>query len=155
MTIFAGGNDANAIGSAVRAGNGGADPRAYIDTQVRNFGRDLATLVNGIRERAPQARIVLLNLPNLAGLPYVSTYPVAERSVLQRIAVGFSAQANALAASNVLVIDLMCDDRSYHARQLLQRRLPSERRRLRVHHRAGLRRRHRAPARRRAPAARR
>ena len=33
--------------------------------------------------------------------------------MLQRIAVGFSAQANALASSNVLVVDLMCDARSY------------------------------------------
>jgi lysophospholipase L1-like esterase len=115
VTIFAGGNDANTVGSAVRAGNGGSNPLDYIDGQVRNFGRDLATLVTGIRGRAPQARIVLLNLPNLAALPYVSTYPVAERSVLQRIAVGFSAQANALASSNVLVIDLMCDARSYLA----------------------------------------
>jgi lysophospholipase L1-like esterase len=113
VTIFAGGNDANTIGSAVRAGNGGSDPRGYIDTQVRNFGRDLSTLVTGIRGRAPQARIILLNLPNLAGLPYVATYPVAERAVLQRIAVGLSAQANALASSNVLVVDLMCDPRSY------------------------------------------
>jgi lysophospholipase L1-like esterase len=113
VTIFAGGNDANTVGSAVRAGNGGSDPRAYIDTQVRNFGRDLTTLVNGIRGRAPQARIILLNLPNLAGLPYVATFPIVERAVLQRIAVGFSAQANALASSNVLVVDLMCDARAY------------------------------------------
>jgi len=115
VTIFAGGNDANTVGSAVRAGNGGSDPRAYIDTAVQNFGRDLTSLVAGVRSRAPQARIVLLNLPNMALLPYVSTYPTVERSVLQRIAVGFSAQANALASSNVLVIDLMCDPRSYVA----------------------------------------
>jgi lysophospholipase L1-like esterase len=113
VTIFAGGNDANTVGSAVRAGNGGTNPRDYIDTQVRNFGRDLALLVNGVRSRAPQARIVLLNLPNMAALPYVSTYPLVERSILQRIAVGFSAQANTLASSGVLVIDLMCDARSY------------------------------------------
>jgi lysophospholipase L1-like esterase len=113
VTIFAGGNDANAIGAAVRAGHGGADPRSYIDTHARNFGRDLALLVNGIRGRAPQARVVLLNLPNLAALPYVRGFPIVELAVLQRIAVGFSAQANALASANVLVIDLMCDPRSY------------------------------------------
>jgi lysophospholipase L1-like esterase len=115
VTVFAGGNDANTVGSAVRAGNGGSDPRAYIDTQVRNFGRDLATLVNGIRGRATQSRVILLNLPNLAALPYVATFPANERAILQRIAVGFSAQANALATSNVLVIDLMCDARAYLA----------------------------------------
>jgi lysophospholipase L1-like esterase len=113
VTVFAGGNDANTVGSAVRAGLGGNDPRSYIDARVRSFGNDLSALVTGVRARAPQSRIVLLNLPNLAGLPYVATYPVVERSVLQRIAVGFSAQANALASANVLVIDLMCDPRSY------------------------------------------
>jgi lysophospholipase L1-like esterase len=113
VTIFAGGNDGNTIGSAVRAGNGGSDPRAYVDATVRNYGRDLALLVGGVRERAPQARVVLLNLPNLAALPYVSGLAVEELSLLQRIAVGLSAQANALASSGVLVIDLMCDDRSY------------------------------------------
>jgi lysophospholipase L1-like esterase len=115
VTVFAGANDANTVASAVRAGNGGSDPRSYVDTQVRNFGRDLATLVNGVRSRAPQARIVLLNLPNLALLPYVGTYPAGERAVLQRIAVGFSGHVNALTASNVLVVDLMCDARSYVA----------------------------------------
>ena len=113
VSVFAGGNDANTIGAAVRAGRGGSDPRAYIDTQVRNYGRDLALLVNGARERAPQARVVLLNLPNMAGLPYAANLSLVESAALQRIAVGVSAQANALASATVLVIDLMCDARSY------------------------------------------
>jgi lysophospholipase L1-like esterase len=113
VTIFAGGNDANTIGEAVARGQGGADPTAFIATQVTNFGRDYRTLITGVRERAPNARIVVLNLPNMAGLPYAVSLTVAQKRILQSIAVGLSAQANTLAMQNVTVLDLMCDARSY------------------------------------------
>lgn len=113
VTIFAGGNDVNVVGSAIEAGLAGADPIAYGDNLARGFGRDLTMLVNGVRERAPGARIVLLNLPNLAALPYVANRPLDQRRIFQALAVRFSAQANALASSNVTVLDLMCDPRSY------------------------------------------
>lgn len=115
VTVFAGGNDANAIGEAVARGRGGADPTAYITTQVSNFGRDMRTLYSGIRERAPNARVIVLNLPNLAGLPYSAPLTVAQKRILQSIAVGFSAQTNTLVQQGALVIDLMCDARSYQA----------------------------------------
>jgi lysophospholipase L1-like esterase len=113
VTVFAGGNDANTIGEAVARGLGGADPTAYIATQVTNFGRDMRTLYSGIRERAPNARIIVLNLPNMAGLPYSAALTVAQKRLLQSIAVGFSAQTNALVQQGAVVIDLMCDARSY------------------------------------------
>jgi lysophospholipase L1-like esterase len=113
VTIFAGGNDANTIGEAVARGQGGADPTAFIASQVTNFGRDYRTLVSGVRERAPNARVIVLNLPNMAGLPYAAPLTLAQKRILQSIAVGLSAQANALATQGVLVIDLMCDQRSY------------------------------------------
>jgi lysophospholipase L1-like esterase len=113
VTVFAGGNDANAIGEAVARGQGGTDPAAYITTQVGNFGRDIRALYSGIRERAPSARIVVLNLPNMAGLPYSASLTVAQKRILQSIAVGFSAQTNTLVTQGALVIDLMCDARSY------------------------------------------
>lgn len=113
VTVFAGGNDANTIGEAVGRGQGGADPTAYIATQVGNFGRDMRTLYSGIRERAPNARIIVLNLPNMAGLPYSAPLTVAQKRLLQSIAVGFSAQTNTLTQQGALVIDLMCDARSY------------------------------------------
>lgn len=111
VTIFAGGNDANTIGQAVRAGAGSADPNAYVDGQVRQWGNDLVDLVARIRARAPSARIVALNLPNLAAAPYVSGYTASEKRLMQRIAVGLSDRVNALTGSNVLVVDLMCDAR--------------------------------------------
>lgn len=111
VTVFAGGNDANTIATAVRNQIGGDDFRAYIDQQVNQWGNDYAALVTQIRARAPNARIVLLNLPNLAGAPYVSRNSQFERQILQRVAVGLSERANALVGANVRVVDLLCDAR--------------------------------------------
>ncbi len=113
VTIFAGGNDANVIGRAALAGRGGSDVNGYIDGQVRQWGTDLEDLVARIRSRAPNARIVALNMINLAGAPYVAARPASEKSLMQRIAVGLSDRVNALASRNVLVVDLMCDARLY------------------------------------------
>ena len=113
VTIFAGGNDANVIGRAALAGRGGSDPNAYIDAQVRQWGVDLEELINRIRSRAPNARIVALNMINLAGAPYVASRPNSEKAIMQRIAVGISDRVNALTSRNVLVVDLMCDARLY------------------------------------------
>jgi lysophospholipase L1-like esterase len=115
LTIFAGGNDANVIAQNIRAGRGAGDIRAFIDQQVAQWGTDYQDLVRRLRARAPNARVVALNLPNLGAAPYVSGNPVQERSILQRIAVGLSDRVNALTSQNVLVVDLMCDARVYDA----------------------------------------
>jgi lysophospholipase L1-like esterase len=115
VTIFAGGNDANVIGEAVRAGRGGGDPRGYIDQQIRQWGNDYASLIARVRDRAPNTRIIVLNLPNLGAAPYLAGNPVLERSIMQRIAVGLSERANALTARGVLVVDLLCEPRLYDA----------------------------------------
>ena len=112
LTIFAGGNDANTIGFAARS-RGGSDVNGFVDTQVRQWGTDLEDLVARIRTRAPNARIVALNLPNLAAAPYLAGNPTAEKSLMQRVAVGLSDRVNALTARNVLVVDLMCEPRLY------------------------------------------
>jgi lysophospholipase L1-like esterase len=117
VTIFAGGNDTNAIAQAIRAGVPGSDTpndiRAYVDRQVAQWGTDLEDLIRRIRARSPNIRIVAYNLPNLAALRYVAGLSTFERSILQRIAVGLTDRINALAAQNVLVIDLMCETRIY------------------------------------------
>ena len=115
VTVFAGGNDANAVASAAKAGLGGADPTNWISTQVSAFGRDMAALVTGIKARAPKARIIILNLPNLAAMPYSGGNSASDNRVLQAIAVAFSAQINATVSQGALVIDLMCDSRFYSA----------------------------------------
>ena len=113
VTIFAGGNDANVIGRATLSGRGGNDVNTYIDAQVRQWGTDLEDLIGRIRARAPTARIVALNMINLAGAPYLASRPPSEKSIMQRIAVGISDRVNALTSRQVLVVDLMCDARLY------------------------------------------
>lgn len=113
VTIFAGGNDANVIAQAARAGRGGSNVNAYVDAQVAQWGTDLEDLIARIRARAPNARIVALNMINLAGAPYLASNPTVEKSLMQRVAVGISDRVNALTSRNVLVVDLMCDARLY------------------------------------------
>jgi lysophospholipase L1-like esterase len=111
VTIFVGGNDANIIGSAISAGAAGGDIRGFIDGQVRQWGDDLVELVSRVRGRAPNARIVAYNLPNLAAAPYMAGRSVQERSIMQRIATGLTDQVNLLTTRNVAVVDMMCDAR--------------------------------------------
>jgi lysophospholipase L1-like esterase len=116
VTIFAGINEVNTVTSALGGGAGGTDPNGYMDAQVRAFGADYATLIAGIKARAGLARIVALNVPNPAGLPYLAGTTLAQRQAAQRIAVGMTRTVvNALTAQNVTVVDLMCDARSYVA----------------------------------------
>jgi lysophospholipase L1-like esterase len=114
LSIFTGGNDANVIGQAVRAGRAGSNVTGFIDQHVTQFGVDLVDLVGRLRARSPNARIVAMNLPNLAAAPYVSSASLSEKVILQRIAVGLSDRINALAAQGVTVVDLMCDTRIYN-----------------------------------------
>jgi lysophospholipase L1-like esterase len=113
VTVFAGGNDVNTVGAAVEAGFGGADPLGYVQARTAGFARDLAAMMDGIKARAPKARVVVLNLPNLAGLPYAAGYPTAKKKALQDIAVRFSAEVNKLTAKGALVVDIMCDGGFY------------------------------------------
>jgi lysophospholipase L1-like esterase len=116
ITIFAGVNEITTITSALGGGAGGSDPNGYIDAQVRAFGVDYATLLAGIRVRAGNPRIVILNVPNAAGLPFLAGASLAQRQAAQRAAVGMSRTVvNALVSSSVTVVDLMCDARSYVA----------------------------------------
>ncbi len=113
VTIFAGGNDANTIGSALKAGYGGTNATAWANQQIQTFAGDMAALVTAIKARAPKARIVILNLPNLAAMPYAAGYTLTEKQVLQQIAVGLNAGVNATANQGAIVVDMMCDSRLY------------------------------------------
>ena len=116
ITIFAGVNEVTTITAALGGGAGGGDPNAFIDAQVNAFGADYATLLAGIRARAGSARIVILNVPNAAGLPFLAGVSLAQRQAAQRAAVGMSKTVvNPLVSSSVSVVDLMCDARSYVA----------------------------------------
>jgi lysophospholipase L1-like esterase len=115
VTIFAGGNDANTIGQAIRAGVAGSDIRGFIDRQVQQFAADYDELLRRIRARSGSARIVALNVPNLGAAPYLASATTLERSIVQSIAVGLTDRVNALRSQNVLVVDLMCEARLYNA----------------------------------------
>lgn len=114
VTIFAGVNEVDTITAAVGDGAGGSDPNGYIDNQVKAFVADYAKLLTGIRVLAGAPRMIILNVPNVAGLPYLAGAPLEQRQAAQRAAVGMTRTGvNALVSSGVVVIDLMCDARSY------------------------------------------
>jgi len=113
VTIFAGGNEVNTITAALGGGAGANDQAGYIDQQVKAFGVDYATLLTGIRAQAA-TRIVVLNLPNLAGLPYLAAASLPQRQAAQRAAVAMATTVvNPLTSQGVAVVDLLCDSRSY------------------------------------------
>jgi lysophospholipase L1-like esterase len=113
-TVFGGVNDVITVVSAIGQGAGGSDAAAYIDAQVRAFTSSYASLISGIRARAPGTRIVALNLPNVAALPYFAGGSPDQRRAQQRLSVGFTTAAvNVLTSQGVTVVDLMCDARSY------------------------------------------
>jgi lysophospholipase L1-like esterase len=113
VTIFAGVNDANALGDAIAGGAAGTDINGYIATQARIFGVDYDRLVSGVRSRAPGAFIIVVNVPNLAGLPYAARYPPQNRRVLQSVSLALSREANRQATTGVVVMDVMCDQQMY------------------------------------------
>jgi lysophospholipase L1-like esterase len=113
VTIFAGGNDARTVGSALQAGLGGSDVNGYIANQASQFGADMNTLVSGVKSKSPQARIIILNLPNLAGVPFAAGYSLTDKQALQAISVSFTAQIDAFASRGASVVDLMCDPNMY------------------------------------------
>jgi lysophospholipase L1-like esterase len=114
VTIFAGINETNVITAALGGGAGGSDPNGYMDAQVRAFGADYATLLAGIQGRAGSPRIVVLNVPNAAALPYLAGNSLAQRQAAQRISVAMTKTVvNGLVTGNLAVVDLMCDARSY------------------------------------------
>jgi lysophospholipase L1-like esterase len=113
-TVFAGVNDVITVASAIGGGAGGGNPQAFIDGQIRAFASDYSTLVSGIRAKAPGTRIIALNVPNVAALPYFAGAALDQRQAQQRLSVGFTTTAvNVLTSQGVTVVDLMCDARSY------------------------------------------
>ena len=114
ITIFAGGNDVNVVTGALGHGAGASDQIGYINAQVKAFGADYAALLSLLRARAPQARIVVLNLPNMGTMPFLAGASAQQRQAAQLLSVGMTTTViDPLTAQGVLVIDMMCDARSY------------------------------------------
>jgi lysophospholipase L1-like esterase len=117
VTVFTGANDVNVVTSALGKGAGGSDPAAFIDQSVAGFTSDFATLIAGIRSRARSARIIVFNLPNLAGMPYLATASLAQKQAAQRASVRITT-AVINPTPDVTVIDLMCEPRLYQSANL-------------------------------------
>jgi lysophospholipase L1-like esterase len=116
VTIFAGANDVNTITSALGAGAGAADQTAFINTQIQAFGQDFAALLRTVREKAPSARVVVMNLPNMGGMPFLAGASLQQRRAAQMLSAGFTTTViNPVVSSGVMVLDLMCDPRSYQS----------------------------------------
>ena len=116
VTVFAGGNDLNVVRSAIGGGAAGGNINGYVDQQVLQFTEDFQSLIASLQTRAASARIVVLNLPNLAALPYLSGASAADRKAAQRFSVGVTLSAfNPLSSRGIPVIDLMCEPRLYQA----------------------------------------
>src|SRR2546428_14185715 len=112
VTIFAGGNEINTITAALGGGAGAGDQAGYIDTQVKAFGSDYTTLLAGIRAKASKARIVALNVPNLAGVPFPARASLPQKQAAQRAARGMKTTVgDALTSPGVGLVDLMWDSR--------------------------------------------
>ncbi|MEQ1871282.1 MAG: SGNH/GDSL hydrolase family protein [Vicinamibacterales bacterium] len=113
VTVFTGGNDVNVITGALANDAGSANPNAFIDQQVALFATEFSALLSTIRGRAPGARIVVLNLPNMSKVPYRVNSQALLKSWAHRASVGITAAINS--TPNVRVVDLMCDPRFYVA----------------------------------------
>ena len=114
LTILAGPNDVNALGDAIQRGAAGStDPRTYIEAQVQAWGADYDRMIRAARSRAPGAFMILLNVPNMAGLPYAAHYTTLQKQGLQAISVGFTRQVNRQGGAGIVVLDFMCDPQTY------------------------------------------
>lgn len=112
VTVFTGANDVNVITSALGKGAGASNQVAFIDQQVAQFGSDFATLIDGVRSRASKAKIIVFNLPNLAGVPYLANASLEQKRAAQRASVQITTTV-INTTQNVTVIDLMCDASFY------------------------------------------
>ncbi len=119
VTIFAGGNDTIGLINAVGCGAGGTtlpEQLAYLQTQITAFKTDLATLVSGVKSKAPNAKIVIANLPNFALIPVGLAQSAAAQQGLAYLSTELDLQViNPLAATGIPVVDLLCDPQSYAA----------------------------------------
>jgi lysophospholipase L1-like esterase len=114
VTVFADANGANGVAAALRP-LAPSNRAAFAQTQIANFARDFAAFVAAVADRAPAAKIVVLNLPNLARLPYAAGYSDEERHWLRVLSTGFTSVINVTRSSRVRVIDLMCHAPIYQA----------------------------------------
>ena len=117
VTIFAGGNDTNAITAcAIGIALAGGNPTPFITAEIGKFGADYAALVQGIKNTSkPGVTIVVANLPNFALIPAGLALPPSVQALVGGISVTLDqAIINPSAGTTVsAVVDLLCNPSSY------------------------------------------
>jgi lysophospholipase L1-like esterase len=123
VTVFAGGNDVNGIVTALVCGAGGAtqaSQTAFVTQEITQFGNDYAQLLGAVHAKAPEATIVVANIPNFANVPYAfalssnATIDTEVRTALDEISVAINTDViNTLASKGIPVVDLQCDPNTY------------------------------------------
>jgi lysophospholipase L1-like esterase len=112
ITVFSGANDVNVITGALNRGAGGTSANAFIDQMIATFRADFSTVITGLRDRAKSSRIIVLNVPNLAAMPYMAAAPLAQKQAAQSASVRMTTTV-INPYPDITVIDLMCDPRVY------------------------------------------
>lgn len=138
VTIFAGGNDTNAIFAHVAVACSACTQQqiaAMITADLTNFGADYNTLLGAVHRAFPFARVYVANLPNFGLIPRgicigadpsnpppfcdpvndpAQNNPAAQ-FLLDQISTNMDAAVinGPVAAAGIPVIDLECDPRSY------------------------------------------
>lgn len=136
VTVFAGGNDTNAILAHVAIACASCNPgqiQTMIAADIGNFGADFQTLLLAIHAEKPLAHIYVANLPNFALIPRgvcIGSDPLnpppfcgpddpaegqpALQALLDAISTHIDADViNTVPALGIPVIDLECDPASY------------------------------------------
>ena len=137
VTIFAGGNDTNAIFAHVAVACASCTSQqiaAMVGADITSFGNDYKTLLGAIHAKDPLARIYVANLPNFGLIPIgvctganpASPPPFcspadparnepAAQALLDSISTSIDAFVinTAIVQAGVPVIDLECDPHSY------------------------------------------
>jgi len=112
VTVFTGGNDTNAI---VACSASAPNPAAFIAAELAKFGADYSALLTGIKAKAPNAIIVVSNLPNFKLIPVGTTQPAPVQAALDMVSVGidtnFINPSAGVGAS--AVVDALCNPQSY------------------------------------------
>lgn len=113
VTVFTGGNDTNAI---VQCAATAPNPAAFIAAELAKFGADYATLIQGIKTKAPNAIIIVSNLPNFKLIPVGTTQPAPVQAALDQVSLGIDQNfINPSAGVSVsAVVDALCNAQSYN-----------------------------------------
>ena len=127
VTIFAGGNDTNAIFAHVAVACASCTPTqiaAMIGADLQNFGNDYTALLTAVHSSFPFARIYAANLPNFGLIPRGVALGGQAQALLDAISTNMDFNVNPLTgqqhginvdlpAAGIPVVDIECDPQSY------------------------------------------